>query len=165
MNSFVKLSYDNCDFLILEKYVTSCILLNENLNHSDTNGFVVNFDNHIVPCFDFTKFLNQFVLEIEKSSNKENLIENFYNVLILDTKFFNFLPEFYKSKKYFGLIVSSSPIVEDYELSSFSVFSSLIESFLFSKGIYALRFLSNDKVQYFINLDKLLQNQWNINYD
>ena len=90
MNSFVKLSYDNCDFLILEKYVTSCILLNEKLNHSDTNGFVVNFDNHIVPCFDFTKFLNQFVLEIEKSSNKENLIENFYNVLILDTKFFNF---------------------------------------------------------------------------
>ena len=37
---------------------------------------------------------------------------------------------------------------------SLSKFSSLIESFLFSKGIYALRFLSNDKVQYFINLDK-----------
>ncbi len=164
--NFVQLSFNDFDFLVLESYVVASIFVELNKNQILHNNFEqnisVDFNNEKVFCFNFLSVLKNFDSECFENENKTQNF--FYNVLILNTCDFKNLPSTYKKNKYFGIILSTAPIVKDFQLNSFSLPKGSFGNFLSSNGILATRFVKTEKekIQYFVDLDKLLNKEWSL---
>ncbi len=160
---FLVIQYGSIDLIINRKRIIGSISFKESGFFANQDGSLINgsivYDSSKIAVLDFNGYMcdNFFRTKHDKGCvflvfelsgfNKDGL-----SLLVKDIN---------KSVKgaindRIGLLVSSSVLIDHIEIGDFKLLPKVMKSGYTKKGILALRFYSDDIVQYFIDIDRII---------
>lgn len=127
---FICLSYKNTDFLIEKSVIASSYYLG--LKKSEEYSREISVEGKKVSAINFDYIVNRIFSDIGKSEESMVL----------------------KVGKLF-LESSGLPYVKSIKISDFSLFGTVVDKFCEKKGILAVRYVENGRIQYLIDIEKV----------